>query len=407
VASDTPKKSLFAIEVSVCDAATNAVLLDSTHPDLQSIRISMPHTDVGTLSITLNNQRFGADGAPIYPPFKYNGMKVFQFGQRIRVDALVEPNAAPIPLFLARITDIAFSFPARSGGQMTLVGEDLLSLLKAQSEDELHFKDAPSEVSVVTALAKAAGFKPEAIVVQDPGLGVFPSEQRLEKNKSYLQLVQEYAEHIDFEVFAEFDRPTSASSQVSFHFEPARSGTYVESETPKLRWGENILQFTPRLQVWDQFTSFEARGSDPARRGTVAATATSDDILGELHAGTGGKPLSAADARDKVVAPGESLKKNPRKKVVTSKTQGRAQAAAVASLLKKAREFLTAEATLPGDAALRAGMHVDIGGLEAPFDGVYYVTKVEHSFDSDGFKTNLSLRRPGMLDPSSYVPGAN
>jgi phage protein D len=63
---------------------------------------------------------------------------------------------------------------------------------------------------------------------------------------------------------------------------------------------------------------------------------------------------------------------------------------------------LTAEATVIGSPNLRPGIHVNLSKLEAPFDGIYYVTKSEHTIDNSGYQTKLSLRRPGMLDPSLY-----
>ena len=68
------------------------------------------------------------------------------------------------------------------------------------------------------------------------------------------------------------------------------------------------------------------------------------------------------------------------------------------------RELLTAEGSTIGRPELRPGVHIAIGGLYPPFDGVYYVTQTVHTFDTSGYRTQFSLRRPGMLDPSQY-PG--
>jgi phage protein D len=68
------------------------------------------------------------------------------------------------------------------------------------------------------------------------------------------------------------------------------------------------------------------------------------------------------------------------------------------------REFMTAETQVVGLPRLRPGQFVDIHGLRPPFDGYYYVTKTVHALDGSGYKTQLSLRRPGMMPPDRYLP---
>ena len=66
-----------------------------------------------------------------------------------------------------------------------------------------------------------------------------------------------------------------------------------------------------------------------------------------------------------------------------------------------------ADVTTIGFTGLRPGIHVNLSGLYAPFDGVYYVTTAVHTLSAEGkgFTTKCSLRRPGMLDPSAYPGG--
>ncbi len=76
----------------------------------------------------------------------------------------------------------------------------------------------------------------------------------------------------------------------------------------------------------------------------------------------------------------------------------------MAQLRKSMRELLTADGSTIGRPGLRPGIHVKIGGLYPPFDGLYYTTQTVHTFDGNGYRTQFSLRRPGMLDPDQY-PG--
>jgi phage protein D len=80
----------------------------------------------------------------------------------------------------------------------------------------------------------------------------------------------------------------------------------------------------------------------------------------------------------------------------------RAMIKAHKTLLDGAREMLTVEASTIGFPALRPGVHVRIQGLYPPFNGIYYVTKAIHALDGSGYRTNVTLRRPGMLPPGKY-----
>jgi phage protein D len=73
---------------------------------------------------------------------------------------------------------------------------------------------------------------------------------------------------------------------------------------------------------------------------------------------------------------------------------------------KGIRAFLTAEFSTLGLTTIRPGIHVDLKGLYAPFDGIWYVTQTVHTVNAAGYITRTSLRRPGMLDPAGYPGGA-
>jgi phage protein D len=74
-------------------------------------------------------------------------------------------------------------------------------------------------------------------------------------------------------------------------------------------------------------------------------------------------------------------------------------------LRERAREFLTAEGSTIGFPKIRPGIHLNISGLRAPFDGLYYVTRATHTLDERGYRTGFSVRRPGMLPPEGYQAG--
>ena len=130
------------------------------------------------------------------------------------------------------------------------------------------------------------------------------------------------------------------------------------------------------------------------------------DAIDDLHSAPGGAtPISAIDARQNAFADENRPEANEEAIEASNIDEERARQQAVAKLRTSARQFLTAEITTVGFTRLRPGIHVDLSGLYAPFDGIYYVTKTVHAIKADGYITKTSLRRPGMLDPADYPDG--
>jgi phage protein D len=61
-------------------------------------------------------------------------------------------------------------------------------------------------------------------------------------------------------------------------------------------------------------------------------------------------------------------------------------------LLRRAYKFITATGQIIGKPELRPGNNLDLSGL-GRFDGSYYVTRVEHVIDQNGYLTTFDARR--------------
>ena len=182
------------------------------------------------------------------------------------------------------------------------------------------------------------------------------------------------------------------------------SGEYLE-----LRWGMNLIDFTPRMKVWEMPTSAVVSGSHPDRRGRAKGELTpsqvTDAIKLELPKSPSydALPVDAVTARNEFFGAAGDAEPNQESHDGSNLDETRATIKAVAQVMRKVREFLTAEGSTIGVPMLRPGVYVHILGLRPPFDGFYYVTKTVHSYDGNGYRTQFSLRRPGMLPPSAYL----
>lgn len=403
---DLPGTRLFAPQARLVDAAGSPLQLDgqAVSQDIVSAKVTRVASGVSQVEVVLNNQRHDAEHRPLVPTWRYNRMDSVSFGTRMRVDFRYG-NETWTPMILARVTDVSFLFPQATGGQLTLHGEDLLSLLKTRPPE----KEKPDpykgeqEAAIVEAAVKAsgAGLKVRA-TAPTPAFTAALTNVTHQPTLTYLQFIEAIAERMDYEVYVDFDAP--GASGVSLHFEPARSATL--GQPVELRWGRDLMDFKPVFKVWDLLTGAVASGTEPGKRARFTRSVPMDQAINDLHASpgaaAGGKLVSAADAR-KSAFQGENKPEDHVQRInVTNLDPERAKLQATAVLRRSARQFLTADITTIGRTELRPGIHVDLRGLSAPFDGVYYVAQTVHTLSAAGYLTASSLRRPGMLDPSQY-----
>lgn len=426
-------------------------------PDIVSAKVTLTNTGIGQLNVTLNNQRFDHTryGAPIFPPWKYNdfstarprladsGIGGIMFGQKLRLDFRYG-DGAWTKMIIAQVTDLQFSFPASGGAQVQIVGEDLLSLLKVKPDadknyERKHEEDIAQEVwnAVFTAATQRPGFTIVDGARASEGRTTPQRSVRHTKSNTYFQFLQELADRLDYEMHLEFRNrdaqrdflpgeatlmPIDVASELQFFFEPARSSNPPVA-TPQdgldqadgefhyvLRWGRSLIDFSPKFKVFDMPTRAEALGTNPGRRARSRQELTASEIdtmlASELPLSPNYSSLTmktALAARTEYFGNAGVNAENNDSSQGSNLDEPRLKRKARASFLKKVREFLTADGSVIGLPKLRPGVHVDIVGFRPPFDGFYYVTKTVHSLDSSGYRTQFSLRRPGMLPPEKYL----
>ena len=377
------------------------------HADIERAEVTQVHHGPSQASITFNNQRHENTRMPrpIVPSWKYNGFDPLKFGQRVvmQFGYAIRTHHGDLAdrqqalMLRARVTDMQYLFPAEGGAKVTLKAEDLLSLLKAKPGADEPYRDKDEAFMVADALGRS-----------QCGLSLVPA-QRTEvsgtirrlthrKSQSYYQFIEEFAKRLDYEIWVDIDEPGK------MHFEKARSltlGTCLD-----LIWGRDLIDFKPTFKGWDIYTRATAGGSTTGRRErireVVDETRTSAEVTSDLHRAEGGPaPINAVDARSQFFNEGVQAD-NPLSIDTRNIDRSRVTQMAIAQLRKSAREFLTADVTVIGTPSLRPGIHVNLKKLNVPFDGIYYVTKAVHTIDNSGYRTKISLRRPGMLDPTTY-----
>src|SRR5262249_20994340 len=142
-----------------------------------------------------------------------------------------------------------------------------------------------------------------------------------------------------------------------------------------------LAAFHPRLSSANQVSKVTVRGRDPQRQTDTIGTATRRII-----------PLSPGAAKA-TEPPGPPVDLGF---VLALDSSSAAYGAAVGTLAALSAHDLSAEAETDGDASLRAGAPVMVSGLDALFDGKYFVAEVSHRFahgDGGRWRTLLRLVR--------------
>lgn len=149
--------------------------------------------------------------------------------------------------------------------------------------------------------------------------------------------------------------------------------------------GKNLLSLFIRASSLGLPDAVEARGWDPAAQKEIVAKVPADDLTAMM-----GGDLSGLDIAASRFASKSSVTSVPGVAVLDA---AQAEAAAKAELESLALEHVTCEGRLTGAPALRPGSVVAIAGFGKRFSGNYWLTRVVHVHDDDGFVTEFEGRR--------------
>ena len=196
-------------------------------------------------------------------------------------------------------------------------------------------------------------------------------------NQSDWDFLKSRAREIGYELTMDdgkfnFRRPIQASGA-------PQPGDYQNNANPlQLVFGDDLIEFRPRITSAEQVSSINVRGWDPeqkqlvlgsAQPGTVAASVQKDP---SSLAGTfGGQTYTAVD------------------RPLAQQGQVDAVAASIAEVIASA--FAEADGVARGNPSLKAGATVSIGVVGAQFEGQYTLSEARHIFNENGYRTHFVI----------------
>lgn len=168
-----------------------------------------------------------------------------------------------------------------------------------------------------------------------------------------------------------FRKPTPASEAPS-------SGDYGSTNPYQLVFGEDLLQFRPRLTASEQVGSIKVYGWNRE---------TKEELVGSAGAATTSAQLATtpADMAADFDSPTYYGTGHP------YDTQAAVDARALVLADRIGSAFSEADGVARGEPMLRAGAAVNVAKVSTPFAGHYTLSRTRHVFDQDGYGTEFHI----------------
>jgi phage protein D len=238
------------------------------------------------------------------------------------------------------------------------------------------------------------------------------------RGASDLEFLQEIAKFNAFDLYCKWN---TVRKQFQLFFEPSNDNTlrmiefvYGKGGTPfnaRIVNGElqaRLRSFNPKMSILSQFTGYRVFAWDKKSNKKIAYTMDMSEFLPELS----NIKLSGQQFDDPVssaaVSSGASLRHatfGPMIEVVSTK-----QFASVAEardylslhMKKLAKDFVTGSAVVNGCQYLQSRQIHNFSGLGTFFDGKYFLKRVVHKFDDNGYNCDLDVRK-AIKEQNKYV----
>lgn len=351
--------------------------------DLIEVRVSEGIDAIDTATLVVNNWD------PVRLRFKYLGDRAedylglagpFMPGQRVEI--AFGYAGRPETLFRGEITAMRPSYPGQAAPRITLEARDGLHLLRGAThsrawedvKDSDVVRDVIDQANREIRRSRARDQNRRTLSAE----GVQDTEEQLphvyQHNVTDAAFLKERARRIDYELYVDGN---------TVHFHPPRDRS---PRTVVLTWGESLVSFVPQLNLDSQLTGVTVRAWNPRTRSVIEYATTDADFRA-----IAGDRTTGAELRRQHF--GENRLVITR---IPVHSRGEARDLAVARLRESMNQFITGTGQTWGIPDLRSGRVVVLEGLGPVFSGEYYVTRTQHRFGGDGYRTEFEVRRRGL-----------
>jgi phage protein D len=275
-------------------------------------------------------------------------------------------DGTPAPVMSGEVTALEAEY-ARAGSVLVVRGYDLAHRLHRGRKTKVYTQVMYSDVA--QQIASDAGLQTGTI---DPTGAV--KDHVPQVDQSDWAFLAGLAAEIDYELSVvdgalNFKAPTAASAAPG-------QGTYGSSLPLQLIFGEDLLEFRPRISAAGQVDSVQVRAWDGLNKqvlvGTADTAASSAALSDDPHALSG---LFGAATLVSV---------EPR---AVDQDSADKRAARIAQQV--GTTFAEATGTVRGNPAIQAGRAISVSVIGSPFVGSYTLSHTRHVFDSNGYRVQM------------------
>jgi phage protein D len=274
-------------------------------------------------------------------------------------------------------TTLEPNFPNSGGSTLSGRGLNVLHKLRRKQYTDHYPNKKPSQIAsdISQKNDPETGKKRFPIPIHtDPAVlsNEHPIEYISQQNQYDIDFLFQLARKVGYVVYLD---------QSTLFFGPSTSNSHqaLRQVTYILKRGATLVDFKPTLNAANQVKSVTARGMNRAGQRINETVTLADpgitinqDLLPILR---------NCEPREEVVV----------NEPVASQTQAHDRALAI--LLERFKEFVTATGSTVGLPDLRAGMQVRIEGVGSRFSGMYFITESTHTINDSGYLTRFTARR--------------
>ena len=306
------------------------------------------------------------EGGALRGQFQWLGHDIFKYGNDVSIAMGYLNNL--VTLLEGKIQKISAKFFEGGTPSFTVEGADsAYEFLTLPSETTVFTKKKHSEM--VKEIAGKA--KPSLRALVDDTTDIIPRQVK-KGGQNYIDFLKDLAK-----ANKGFEFQLSGRELI---FQKAKKDQEAKFT---LTWGKSLINFQPTLNTTQAITEVVVRAWDKSGKKKIEGRAK----IGDEEKQEPGKTLASQVAKDIY---GDVVK------VVTDKpVRNEAEAKKEAkSILEKAGDgFVTGQGETLGIPDLCPGICISLDGLGEWFSGKYYVDKVTHKFDQNGYRSNFKARR--------------
>ena len=226
-----------------------------------------------------------------------------------------------------------------------------------------------TDSAIASQMAKESGLSAS---VENSG---FELPSMLQFNITNYEFLSKRIKQLDFEMLM---------SKGKFHFRKPKEGA---SPVATLKYMDELDTFDAKLSVLKEGNKVTVFGWDVKKKTLFKGENTGAPSSAKMGGKETGFQVNGDYPKSELWLTDRTVPSNAAAKTLAGAASGDA-----------INQFIEGEGELNlGDPKVVAGTNVKVTGVDDPFEGVYYVTQSNHTFDfDDGYRTHFKFRRTGI-----------